>query len=839
MNPIGASIQMPFPQMRAALLTCVMLAVAMLSPRAAVRAAPPATAELARRDQWVQDNLLRPPGEPPTGLTVLANHDPVIRNRRGNLPLTIADKQFTRGLYCHAVSKVEVRLPGPAKTFTAVVGVDSNEQTKPGKGSVVFSVSVGDKQAFRSPVLHEGMAGVPVSVDLGGTRMFTLEVGDAGDGIACDQSDWAEAKVMLNDGREVFLGDMAFVETDHGLPFSFRYGDRDGRDVLTAAKRTEESKTLDDGRTQRTITWTDAASGLQVRCVAVEYRDYPTVEWTLHFKNTGTADTPILSGIQALDTGFTRADSEFLLHHQAGSQATMDDYRPLQTPLGPGRELRLASSGGRGSDGVWPYFNLDWGGAGAIVALGWPGQWAATFNRDGGQGLHVRAGQELTHFKLLPGEEVRTPLVVLQFWTGGDWIDAQNVWRRWMLAHNVPRLDGKLPQPLLAGSSSGQMSEMQHANEANQKQFIDGYIHNGVQLSFWWMDAGWYPFRDGWWNVGTWEVDKARFPRGLRAVSDHAHQSGVKTLLWFEPERVTPGSWLYEHHPEWLLGADGGDKLLDLGNDAARAWLTDHTDNLMHDEGIDIYRQDFNFPPLGYWRGHDAPDRQGITEIKHVTGYLAFWDELRRRHPGLLMDTCASGGRRNDLETLRRSVPLHKSDMEYPNVTAKQTQFYGLALWEPYFGAPVYPNDRVEPYGFRSGYAPMTGLGFDTRRNDLDYALMRKLVAEWRQVVPNYYGDYYPLTGWSAEPDVWMAWQFNRPETGEGVVQAFRRGESPYESARFKLRGMDAAASYAIHDADTGTTTKLSGKELMETGLLVTLKNKPGAAVLFYRRAGA
>jgi len=571
--------------------------------------------------------------------------------------------------------------------------------------------------------------------------------------------------------------------------------------------------------------------------VAVEYHDFPTVEWTVYFRNTGTKDTPILADIQALDTSFRRGPKgEFLLHHHVGSVATMDDYRPLQRPLRARERHRFAPSSGRGSDGVWPYFNVEWPGAGVIVAVGWPGQWAATFRRDSTAGLHLRAGQEHTHFKLLPGEEVRTPLIALQFYRG-DWLRAQNVWRRWMLAHNLPRLqDGKVPGPLMPAASSNQCHEMQNANETNQKQFIEGYLKNGIRIDFWWMDAGWYVNGTHWPRVGTWEVDRKRFPNGLRAISDYAHGRGVKTLVWFEPERVTPGTWLYQKHPEWLLGADGGQKMLDLGNDKARKWLTDHVDKLMTDEGIDIYRQDCNFSLVGTWRAHDAPDRQGITEIRHVTGYLAYWDELRRRRPGLLIDTCASGGRRNDLETLRRSVPLHKSDMEYPNLTSKQTQLYGLALWVPYFGAPVYPAVRVDTYGFRSGIAPMTGLGYDTRRDDYDYALLRKLAAEWKQVVPNLYGDYWPLTPWRAELDVWMAWQFDRPEVGQGVVQAFRRPKSPYESARFVLRGLDAAASYEVRNIDLKSTSKLTGRDLMKKGLLVSIPARPGAAIVLYTR---
>jgi alpha-galactosidase len=84
-------------------------------------------------------------------------------------------------------------------------------------------------------------------------------------------------------------------------------------------------------------------------------------------------------------------------------------------------------------------------GGGMIVAIGWPGQWSAKFARDAGKSLRVTAGQELTHFKLLPGEEVRSPLIVVQFYEGSP-VRAQNLWRRWMLAYNTPHPNGKLPE---------------------------------------------------------------------------------------------------------------------------------------------------------------------------------------------------------------------------------------------------------------------------------------------------------------------------------------------------------------------------------------------------------
>jgi alpha-galactosidase len=575
--------------------------------------------------------------------------------------------------------------------------------------------------------------------------------------------------------------------------------------------------------------------------VAVEYHDFPTVEWTLYFRNDGKRPTPILEQIQAIDTQFERsAEGEFLLHHGKGSTASTTDYEPLETELARNADLRITTSGGRPTNSDLCYFNLQWPGQGVIVALGWPGQWAADFQRDEGTALRVQAGQELTHFKLLPGEEVRTPLVALVFWRG-DWIDGQNTWRRWMIAHNVPRQGGKLPPPQLDAETDIITNIMLDATETNQKALIDRYVDERIPLDYWWMDAGWYKFNKQWFGTGTWEVDTERFPHGLRAITDYLHTKNIKSIVWFEPERVTPGTWLYENHPEWLLTApssdkrtnDRGWKLLNLGNPEAWQWLSNHIDKMIDEQGIDLYRQDFNINPLSFWRANDAPDRQGITEIKYVEGYLAYFDFLRTHHSDILIDTCASGGRRNDLETLRRAVPLWRSDYDF-EPAPMQNITYGIDLWIPYFGTGLH---RLDPYSFRSDMCPATILQLDVRRKDLDYDAVRTLCAQWRRFADFYYGDYYPLTSYSTESDTWMALQFNRPEKGAGAVEVFRRPDSPFEAARFKLRGLDSGAQYTITNLDGSNVTHVSGQELSEKGLPVTIEEEPGSALFVYQRS--
>jgi alpha-galactosidase len=657
---------------------------------------------------------------------------------------------------------------------------------------------------------------------------------------AWDQADWADAQVTLADGSAVWLSDLPMGPPHDpyaaGPPFAFRYGNQPSSELLKTWEAQRSERRLDANRTEQVLTYRDPKTGLVVRCVAVVYDDFPTVEWTVYFKNEGTEDTPILEKVQALDAQFERGrEGEFILHHSQGSFANPTDFRPLETKLEPRADERITAESGRTTCKNLTYFNIEWPGHGVIVALGWPGDWAAQFTRDDGTGLRVQAGQELTHFKLLPGEEVRTPLVALQFWEG-DWISSQNVWRRWMVAHNLPRPGGKLLPPELAAEPGIVTNIMQDADEGNTKAILGRYLEERIPLDYWWMDAGWYPFKDGWWNVGTWEPDPVRFPHGLRAVDDYAHSKGVKTIVWFEPERVTPGTWLYEKHPEWLLGREGEiNKLLYLGNPEVLQWVIQHIGDLIEQQGIDFYRQDHNFDPLLIWRGNDKEDRQGITENKHVTGYLAYWDALRRRFPNMPIDTCSGGGGRDDLETLRRGVPLWRSDFVY-EATPMQNLTYGIALWIPYFGTGI---NRVDPYSFRSDMGAANVLQIDVRDKGLDYNSLRRLCAQWRQIADNYLGDYYPLTPYSTGNDTWAAFEFDRPEQGAGMVEIFRRPNSPFEAARFQLRGLEPNARYSVTDLDVAGSKEMTGHELMDEGLPVTMMAKPGSAIITYTRVKA
>ena len=73
----------------------------------------------------------------------------------------------------------------------------------------------------------------------------------------------------------------------------------------------------------------------------------------------------------------------------------------------------------------------------------------------------------------------------------------------------------------------------------------------------------------------------------------------------------------------------------------------------------------------------------------------------------------------------------------------------------------------------------------------------------------------------------------------EGMVQAFRRSESAYETARFRLHGLEPNARYLVENLDVPGTVELAGRTLAEAGLAVPIREQPGSAVITYRKVNA
>ena len=630
-------------------------------------------------------------------------------------------------------------------------------------------------------------------------------------------------------------------------PFSFVYGGKPSAEFIRKWKHTMQKEQSDDPQVVKyRISYLDPATGLRADCHVTGFREFNAVEWVMNFTNTSAENSDTLEQVKVVDyTMEAAADGDFKLLHAEGSYGSRADFRPILTELGAGDSIRMVPENGRSSDRTaFPFFNLGSPDKkGVVVGIGWTGSWYAALSH-GGKAATLNSGMEKMKLYLLPGESIRTPRICMLFWQGDDPMDGNNRFRRFMLTHHTRKIDGKFAEyPLSAGFDWGDpapCNEYGCLTEEFAVALINRYKQFGIVPEVFWLDAGWYSQaadyknHKNWANtVGNWTVDREKFPDGLKPVSDEAHKAGAKFMVWFEPERVIKGSQWAEEHPEWMLDAGTDAYLFDLGNPKALEWFCDQIGELIEQNGIDYYRQDFNMEPDIFWRKNDEPGRTGIREIRHIEGLYAFWDYLRQRFPGLLIDNCASGGRRIDLEATSRSAPMWRTDYNYGEPVGYQCHTYGLEMYLPQHGTGVQKTDK---FTFRSSLGTSVVYNWKITNGSSSFYEIQDCMKEFREVRPYFYEDYYPLTGSGdiTGDNIWMAYQLYRPSDKSGFVVAFRREACPDKTHTVKLSGLDPDAVYSITNKDTGETVSKSGLELAE-GFVLTLDQPRSSLLLKYR----
>ena len=113
---------------------------------------------------------------------------------------------------------------------------------------------------------------------------------------------------------------------------------------------------------------------------------------------------------------------------------------------------------------------------------------------------------------------------------------------------------------------------------------------------------------------------------------------------------------------------------------------------------------------------------------------------------------------------------------------------------------------------------------------------LRARLDELHKTREYFLGDFYPLVSFSLADDTWSAWQYDRPDLGEGMVLALRRPASSFTEINAVLRGLQPGATFEVRNVDTGETIRKTGSELAQTGLNIRIAEKPGSTLLVYRK---
>ena len=240
--------------------------------------------------------------------------------------------------------------------------------------------------------------------------------------------------------------------------------------------------------------------------------------------------------------------------------------------------------------------------------------------------------------------------------------------------------------------------------------------------------------------------------------------------------------------------------------------------------------------PLPYWRFNDAPDRQGVTEMKYIEGMYAYWDRIAQTWPDSLREECASGGRRIDLETVKRFQMHQKTDYWFDN-EVDQSSLWSLSQYLPN-NTVVAHLDRMDDYSFHSSLASSLCIGWTPDDPGFDSQRAQTLIDIYSRVRPLLIGDWYPVLPYTQKSTDWIGSQYHRPDLNQGMILVFRRGASPYPQAELTLSGLMADAIYELTYSSSGKTICLRGADLMKRWTL-TLPEKNQSELILYHRISA
>jgi alpha-galactosidase len=383
------------------------------------------------------------------------------------------------------------------------------------------------------------------------------------------------------------------------------------------------------------------------------------------------------------------------------------------------------------------------------------------------------------------------------------------------------------------------------------------------------IDAGWWAganprdrsdYVHGW---GNWKIDRRRFPSGLGALTDYAHELGLRFGVWVEPERVDratvgrPGL-----AQERFLATEGGrydpsavnghavSGQICLADPEARQWLLTKLHAFIDEVRPDYLKWDNNF-----WLNCDRPDHgHGTTDgnFRHILGLNEVLADLRASYPDMDIENCATGAHRLSLDTLAFTDAAWVDDRSEPSGRVRHNLGGLSALFPPAYlftfamagdNEPLADDQpdsdvssimRSRMSGVLGGAWTTASLDGATRYRIADqialYKRVRPILQESGSILLGRQATALPQAMWPG----WDAVQHLSPRSRESVVFAFRTAEGP-EDAVIKVRGLLPDALYDVESADHGSIGTATGADLMDRGIPVDASGGSRSYVLTFR----
>ncbi|MFE3452510.1 alpha-galactosidase [Nonomuraea sp. NPDC059194] len=332
------------------------------------------------------------------------------------------------------------------------------------------------------------------------------------------------------------------------------------------------------------------------------------------------------------------------------------------------------------------------------------------------------------------------------------------------------------------------------------------------------LDDGWFGSRrDDTSGLGDWTVSDEAWPDGLHPLVKHVRALGMQFGLWFEPEMVNLDSDVARAHPEWIM-ASGQElpiearhqQVLNLSVPGAYAHVRNQILAILHEYPIEYIKWDHNRDLI------EAGDRTnaGRAAVRAQTkAFYRLLDEIRAAHPGVEIESCASGGGRVDLRVLEHADRVWSSDNIDPHDRQSILRWTTQLLPPEYMGSHIgsprsHTTGRRHDLAFRAGTAVFGHLGVEW---DITQATPEEMT-ELREWIDFYKSQRHLLLDGDvvrmddAVDHIFVHGIVSRDRSRAVFAMAATDTMYPDPATRMKLRGLDHDARYHLRPVIIGSS---------------------------------
>jgi alpha-galactosidase len=588
----------------------------------------------------------------------------------------------------------------------------------------------------------------------------------------------------------------------------------------------QSQKAIGRGGHRQVIVLRDSENRVQVTLSLELYRNQPVLRHSVTIENLASQQV-FVTDADMLPWSFAdkgRDYTSFTVDQWSVLPPHPLDFQVSQTKLNNLGKPVYAHSGAHGSQCGWLAVR-DPAGHGLFAGWEFNGRSNAFVLHSGSDHvLRFGAPVDSLHHPVDAGATFSIPPAFLGLFHG-NWDEAGYRTQRFSEAALARAPPGGADFPYLVWDS---WAYQQQLTEDLLRRNADVAAQLGVELFV--VDLGWAR------GLGDWYEDPAKFPSGLRALSDYVHSKGMQFGLHITPGEVAATSSVIQSHPDWASTEQGhyfkGVSLC-LSNAPAQQWIVGEIERVIDDYNVDWILQDGEDMVKKCMRTNHTHDPLDSNYANADQGIDAVVEAVLKSHPNVAWENCENGGNMMTFKMVRNYVTSITNDAS--GALASRLSAYGATYpFSPRYADRYSPEDPTTPYNARSY---MFGGPWHLMNRLADMSNAQVIYAGWeftrykamRGLILS--GKVFHLDGPPGLGKIDALQSYNPASDSAAAVVTREGGDK--SQITIKLQGLKAKHSYQVHFANDAQILYMTGAQLAQDGVVVNLPDPQTAEIVY------